>query len=99
MTPNVAPATPQASGLLLETPPDRVFLPLVVTAARIFTRSLPDAGEVEGQVERRVAEAFNRAVDSAPAEIAITLRYLPPTLVVSIAAAKGEAVVLHFAVG
>ncbi len=99
MTPDVDPATPGAVSLLVEAPPDRAFQPLVVTAARIFTGSLPDAGELIGQVERRVAEAFARAVDTAPATISITLRYLPPAVVVSIAAANGEEIVLRFAVG
>jgi len=97
MASDVAPPAPPALRLLVEAPSDRVFLPLVETAARIFTRSLPNAGELVGQVERGLTEAFGRAVTAPGGTISVTLRYTPPTLEATVATAGGEEVILRFA--
>jgi hypothetical protein len=97
MASDVAPPAPPALRLLVEAPPDRVFLPLVETAARIFAGSLTDAGELIGEVERQLTDAFRGALRDSPESVSITLLLTPGTLEATIAPAGGEEVMLRFA--
>jgi hypothetical protein len=95
-TPPSLETSAAADSLRIEAPGSPLVVPLLETAARIFSRALPCRGDQATRVQRGLVEAFLKAADTRDGPLVVELGRDGADLTVSLTRPGSTPVLLRF---